>query len=151
MGLTAYKVNFFLFFNLPAAFWCGVRLQSINQVLCITSVKYRWFNKNPFRSLYFAVLSMTGELSTGALVMQAIQATGRNVSMLVVANNCVYLKKAVGTIIFTCNDGQQVISVVNDAVASNEGRSIKLQTIGTNESGEIVAKMEFEWTVKVKN
>ena len=80
MTITASKLNQFLFFKLPSAFICGVRVKTIDATECIVSVKHRWINQNPFQSMYFAVQAMGAELSTGALVMYHIQKSGRKIS-----------------------------------------------------------------------
>ncbi len=151
MGVSTFKINLFLFLKLPAAFWCGVRLISINNHQCTTSVKHRWFNQNPFNSMYFAVQAMAAELSTGALVMQSIKTSEKKISMLVARNTCVFTKKATGRIIFTCNEGQQIEETIQKAINSGEGQTIWLKSIGTNEKGEVVSEMDFEWTLKCKN
>ena len=73
MEFTPLKLNIFLFFKLPSAFWSGVRVKSISKEQCIVTVKHRWFNQNPFKSMYFAVQAMAAELTTGALVMMQIK------------------------------------------------------------------------------
>ena len=73
MEINVSKLNQFLFFKLPSAFLCGVRVKAINEKQCVVSVKHRWINQNPFNSMYFAVQAMAAELSTGALVMYQIQ------------------------------------------------------------------------------
>jgi hypothetical protein len=151
MVISPRQVNFFLFFKLPTAFWSGVRLYFIDQQQCVTTVRHNWFNSNPFKSLYFAVQTMAGELSTGVLVMQAVQESGREISMLVASTHAVFTKKATGRIRFTCNDGKQVYAAVQEAIKSNQGQIILLRTIGTNEKDEVVAEMNFEWTIKTKN
>ena len=72
------KFNTFLFFKLPSAFICGVRVKAINEKHCVVSVKHRWINQNPFNSMYFAVQAMAAELSTGALVIKAIRESKKN-------------------------------------------------------------------------
>ncbi|GAQ49387.1 hypothetical protein FPK15_contig00037-0011 [Flavobacterium psychrophilum] len=73
MEFSASNLNKFLFFKLPAAFWSGVRAKSITQTQCVVTVKHRWANQNPFKSMYFAVQAMAAELTTGAMVMLHIQ------------------------------------------------------------------------------
>lgn len=150
MGTSTFKVNLFLFFKLPAAFWCGVRLKSIDSQKCVTSVKYRWINQNPFNSMYFAVQAMAAELSTGALVMQSIHECGAKLSMLVASNKCVFSKKATGRIEFACHDGAKITVAINEAIKTEVGQTVWLKSIGTNEIGDVVAEMDFEWTLKVK-
>ncbi|WP_309642333.1 DUF4442 domain-containing protein [Flavobacterium sp.] len=149
--MSRFKINLFLFLKLPSAFWCGVRLKSITQGQCVTSVRHRWFNQNPFQSMYFAVQAMAAELSTGALVMRSIQESGKKISMLVANNKGNFTKKATGRITFTCNDGQKVNDAIQQTIATGEGQTVWLKSIGTNEKGEQVSEMDFEWTVKIKN
>ncbi len=144
------KINLFLFFKLPAAFWCGVRAKSISSESCTTQVRHRWINQNPFRSMYFAVQAMAAELSTGALVMYHIRESGQNISMLVANNKATYLKKATGRITFSCDDGKLIASAVQNAIVTGEGQTIWMRSIGTNETQEIVSETHFEWTIKVK-
>jgi hypothetical protein len=150
MRSSTFNINLFLFYKLPAAFWCGVRLKSIDLHNCTTTVKHGWFNQNPFNSLYFAVQAMAAELSTGALVMQSIRNSGHRISMLVASNKCVFTKKATGRIYFICQDGAPIANAIHEVIATGGGRTVWLKSIGTNEKGEVVAEMDFEWTLKVK-
>ena len=150
MGLSAAKLNRFLFFKLPSAFICGVRVKAITMEKCIVTVKHRWINQNPFRSMYFAVQAMAAELTTGALVMLHIQRSGKNIGMLVASNRSVFSKKATGRITFVCKDLNPLESAIEKAIESGEGQSFWLKSIGTNEKGEQVSEMEFEWTIKMK-
>ena len=149
--MSRFQINLFLFFKLPSAFWCGVRLKSITQEQCVTSVRHRWFNQNPFQSMYFAVQAMAAELSTGALVMQNIKESGKKISMLVANNKGNFTKKATGRITFTCQDGLSVTETIQQAIATGEGQTVWLKAIGTNEKGEQVSEMDFEWTLKLKS
>ncbi len=150
MSLTPRKINTFLFFKLPAAYFCGVRLRKINSEICTTTVKHRWINQNPFGSMYFAVQAMAAELTTGALVLSQIKETDKKISMLVATQNGTYTKKAVGRIIFTCNDGKKVKQALEETLLSGEGVTFKMTSTGLDEEGEIVSVMNFEWRVKAK-
>ena len=150
MEFTPFKLNFFTFFKLPSAFWSGIRVKSISSEVCEVTVKHRWFNQNPFNSLYFAVQAMAAEFSTGALVMYQIKESKKNISMLVAQNKSVFTKKATGRITFTCNQGNTIKQTIQKAIDSNEGQTIWLTSIGTNENGEPVSEMQFEWTIKVR-
>ena len=149
--MSRFQINLFLFLKLPSAFWCGVRLKSITQQQCITSVRHRWINQNPFQSMYFAVQAMAAELSTGALVMQNIKQSGKRISMLVANNKGNFTKKATGRITFTCQDGLKVTQAIQQSINTGEGQTVWLKAIGTNEKGEQVSEMDFEWTLKLKS
>jgi transcriptional regulator with AAA-type ATPase domain len=150
MEFTPFKLNFFTFFKLPSAFWSGIRVKSISSEVCEVTVKHRWFNQNPFNSLYFAVQAMAAEFTTGALVMYQIKESKKNISMLVAQNKSVFTKKATGRITFTCNQGNTIKQTIQNAIDSNVGQTIWLTSIGTNENGEPVSEMQFEWTIKVR-
>lgn len=150
MEISPFKLNLFLFFKLPSAFWSGVRVKSISKNQCVATVKYRWFNQNPFKSMYFAVQAMAAELTTGALVMTQIKSSGRNISMLVANNNGNYSKKAVGRITFTCIDGHLIDEAIRKTISTGEGQTIWMKSIGKNENGEQVSEMNFEWSIKLK-
>ena len=150
MQFTPSKLNAFLFFKLPSAFWSGVRVKEISADSCTVSVKYRWINQNPFNSMYFAVQAMAAELSTGALVMYAIKNSGKKISMLVANNKATFTKKARGRITFTCNDGHLITEALERAVATTEGQTFWMTSIGKDEKGDIVSEMQFEWSIRVK-
>ena len=150
MDLTARKINTFIILKLPSAFLCGVRVKTIDNNNCTVTVKHRWINQNPFKSMYFAVQAMAAELSTGALVMKHIQKSEKKISMLVANNKSSFTKKATGTITFTCNEGHLVEQAIQIAIATGEGQTFWVKSIGTNEKGEKVSEMDFEWSIKSK-
>ena len=150
MKLTASKLNKFLFFKLPSAFLCGVRVTAIDEKKCVVSVKHRWINQNPFNSMYFAVQAMAAELATGALVMFQIQKSGKKISMLVANNKGNFTKKATGRITFTCLDGHLIEQAIIETIATGEGQTFWMKSVGVDEKGIQVSEMDFEWSVRAK-
>ena len=150
MNITAGNINKFLFFKLPSAFICGVRAKYIDEGRCMVTVKHHWINQNPFKSIYFGVLMMAAELTTGALVMYQIKKSEKKISMLVANNKGNFSKKATGRITFTCKDGHLIAQAIKEAVATGEGQTFWMKSIGVNEKGEQVCEIDFEWSVKVK-
>src|SRR5437867_13201359 len=110
----------FLLSNLPAAYFSGVRIRDINENTCSVTVPYKWFTRNPFRSTYFACLSMGAEMSTGALCMAHLYKKKPTVSMLVVKLEGEYFKKAVGVTTFICEDGLAIKKTIEQAIQSGE-------------------------------
>lgn len=150
MQFTPSKLNTFMFFKLPSAFWSGVRVKTIESSKCEVTVKHRWFNQNPFNSMYFAVQAMAAEFTTGALVMFQIKKSKANISMLVAQNKAVFTKKATGRITFTCNEGDKIAETIQKAIETKEGQTVWITSRGVNENGEQVSEMQFEWTVRVR-
>jgi len=148
--ITSSKLNTFLFFKLPSAFWCGVRVKSIDNTSCIVTVKHQWINQNPFNSMYFAVQGMAAELSTGALVISKIKESKKNISMLVANNKSNFSKKATGRITFSCKDGHLIEHAIKQTIETGEGQTFWMKSIGTNEKGEQVSEMDFEWSIRIK-
>lgn len=150
MPLKPSAVNTFIFFKLPSAFFCGVRAKTITPTSCTTTVRHRWINQNPFKSMFWAVQGMAAELSTGALVMSYIRESGQPVSMLVTHNKASFKKKAIGRITFTCNDGEAIKKALKLTLESGEGVTCTMHSIGRDAQGDIVSEFDFEWAVRLK-
>ncbi|GGG27101.1 thioesterase [Dokdonia pacifica] len=145
------KFNFYTMVKLPAAWFTGVRLKTIDENSCTVQVKHRWINQNPFKSMFWAVQGMAAELSTGALVISYIQNCDYKISMLVASNSAFFTKKATGRITFTCQDGALIKETIAKAIQTGEGQTCSMKSIGVNKEGIQVSQFNFEWTVKVKS
>lgn len=145
------KFRVFLISKLPSAFFAGVRVINADEKKCTVKVPYKWFSTNPFKSTYFACLSMAAEMSTGVLAMAHIYNRQPAVSMLVSKVEGSFLKKATGITVFTCEDGTAIRQTIEDAIMSNEGKIITARSYGRNREGEIVAEFAITWSFKVKS
>ncbi|WP_340156186.1 DUF4442 domain-containing protein [uncultured Winogradskyella sp.] len=150
MNISPSKLNSFLMFKLPAAYFTGVRTKHIDDTTCVVSVKHRWVNQNPFKSMFWAVQGMAAELTTGALVMNKIKESGKKISMLVASNNASFTKKATGRITFTCKEGNKIDEAIKQTIETGEGQTVWLNANGVNADGVEVSSFNFEWTLKVK-
>ncbi|MBU2940775.1 DUF4442 domain-containing protein [Lacinutrix sp. C3R15] len=151
MKLTPKKINTFNLIKLPSVFFTGIRVKTITDISCTATVKHRWINQNPFKSMFWAVQGMAAELTTGALMMMKIKESGKNISMLVANNNATFTKKATGKITFTCTDGNKIDAAIANAIETGEGQTVWMQSIGTNADGVEVSVFNFEWSIKVKS
>jgi hypothetical protein len=148
---SPFAFRMFLLAKLPAAFFAGLKLISIDPAKAVVSVRYNWFNRNPFGSLYFAVLSMAAEASTGILCIAAVQWEKRKVSMLIIKIEGNFIKKAVGKICFTCGDGLKIRQAMEETMTDGESRAIVCKSVGINETAEIVAEFFCTWSFKVRS
>lgn len=146
-----FKFRLFLLQKLPAAFFSGVRIREVDEHHCAVTIPFKWLTQNPFRSTYFASLSMAAELSTGALAMAHIYQRKPRVSMLVVRVDSQYIKKATGRTTFTCNDGAALRATIEKAVSSGEPQTFTARSTGTNKEGETVAEFFITWSFKASN
>lgn len=144
------KFRLFLFSKLPAAYFSGVRVREINENRCVVTIPFKWLTQNPFRSTYFASLSMAAEMSTGALSLAHLYKRKPPVSMLVVKVEANYFKKAVDTTSFVCEDGALIKQMIEESIATGEARSVRAQSIGKNKAGEVVAEFFITWSFKTK-
>ena len=153
MRLMKHPVKFrmFLFSKLPSAFFAGVRVKEIDEKKCVVTVPYKWFSQNPFRSTYFACLSMAAEMSTGSLSMMYVYKRKPTVSMLVVKVESEYFKKAIGRTTFTCEDGEMIAKAIEESIATGEARIVRARSTGKNKDGGLVAEFYITWSFKVKS
>lgn len=138
-----------MMFKLPLAFLSGIRIKNINSDGCTTTVKLGFLNKNPFRSVYFAVIEMAAELSGGLLLFDAIRDSNINASMLLLSNKNEFFKKAVGRIYFTCEQKKEIFQFIQNMQV---GESVLYETKakGTDESGAVISESVFQWSIKRK-
>ena len=135
--------------KLPLAIITGLKIQEINNSFCKTTVHYKYLNKNPFGSTYFAVQSMAAELSTGALSLIAVEGLRSDVSFILTGMRGEFLKKSNGKIEFVCKEGEKLHEIVKKIREENGQQKEKtVSTIGYDSDGEIVSKFEFTWSFR---
>ena len=147
---TIKKMNKYLFFKIPSAFFAGVRVSKITYTSIEATVKYSWKSKNPFKSIYWAVQGMASELVTGILVMKHIAKSKKNISMLVTHQTADFYKKAKGKITFSCKDNSIIEKAVKETIKTKEGQTFNLTAEGFDEQGDKVSSFVYQWSIKVK-
>lgn len=149
--ISSFKFNLFLLAKLPSAYFSGVRVVSLNDEQCVTSIPYKWFSQNPFKSTYFACQAMAAELATGLPGMMAATKRSPDISMLVVGMKGGFTKKAVSVTTFTCTEVNKIREVVEDCIVSGEGRTIEVEVVGHNENNEEISRFYYTWSFKQKS
>ena len=137
--------------QIPIAWIAGVRLESWEENKVSTRVKYGFLNQNPFKSMFWAVQGMAAEFSSGFMANAKISKSGEDVSMLVLGMQSKYLKKAVGKIVFTCEDGEKIDAAIKEAIETKKGVSLNVTSRGVDEEGDVVSEFEFTWTFKLRD
>jgi len=145
------KFRLFLLRKLPAAFFSGLKVKQVSAEACIVAVPFKWFTQNPFRSTYFACLSMAAEMSTGILAMSAIYNRPQRISMLIVKSEASYHKKAKTITYFSCQDGQKVLDAVEQSIKTKESVSVTCHSEGRDANGVIIATFSFTWSFYMAN
>ena len=48
------------------------------------------------------------------------------------------------------NDGKGIDEAIKKTIATGEGQTLWMKSVGVNEEGVVVSTFNFEWSVKVK-
>ncbi|MFD2512992.1 PaaI family thioesterase [Pontibacter locisalis] len=145
------KFKLFMLSKLPMAYMADLRVTSIEEDRATVTIPYKYLNKNPFNSIYFACLGMAAELSTGVLCMMHVYKSDPAVSMLVVHMEADFTKKAVGKITFICEDGKTIQEAAERTKATEEGVTVVAVSRGIDKNNEQVAEFRFTWSLKAKS
>ena len=130
-------------------FLSGMRIKKLNEDQCVVTVPFKWINKNPFKSTFWAVLGMAGEMSTAALILQYTYNQKPSFSTLPLKCEADFNKKAVGITSFVCNDGKMI--KVKEAMETKKPVVIKASTKGIDERSNLICQFNFTWSVKVRD
>jgi hypothetical protein len=142
------KFRLFLWKNLPAALFSGVAVKSAGPGRTEITIPYRWFTRNPFRSTYFACLSMAAEMSTGILAMSCVYQRRPSISPIVIGVEGKFFKKATGLTLFICEQGDEIRNVVGEAAVSGSPQTIRVLSSGYNEKNELIAEFYITWSFR---
>jgi hypothetical protein len=143
-----WMLKLYMLQNLPAGLFSGMRVESLNDQTCVTTVPYSWRTRNPFKSTYFAVLAMAAELSSGAPAMVAVRGAPESVALIIVGMKAEFIKKASGRTTFTCSDVPKLNAAVEETMRTGEPVTTTVTTEGRNPEGVVVARFEFSWSFK---
>ena len=144
------KMKFFMLQQLPMGFLAGLKVTEINGKGATITVPNKFLNKNPFKSMYFAVQAMAAELSSGILALAEVYAAEKPVSMLVFDMRASFQKKARTRIAFKCNDGEKIKMAIAKSIQTGEGQTVDVTSTGVDTNGDVVAEFVFTWTFKPK-
>ena len=100
---NSFLYRLFLIAKLPIAWISGLKVNKVTTEKAQISIRYKYLNQNPFKSMYFACQAMAAEMSTGLLAMGYIDSHSQEISMLVLDLSSKFNKKAVGKIQFVCD------------------------------------------------
>ena len=100
MKISKQSIRYFTLLKLPLVYFSGIRITNIYAEGVEASVKLKWINKNPFRSMFWAVQGMAAELTSGVLLMREIETQKSSVSMLLIETKASFPKRRRGKFVF---------------------------------------------------
>lgn len=145
-----WKFRLFLLLKLPLAFIVGLKLNTLSDTKTEVILPFKWLNTNPFKSMYFACLTMAAELSTGIVVMDLIDRETTLFSMLVLKVEGEFMKRGIHEIKFSCKDQEIAKTAFIEALKTNMSQTFVLKSIGYNNIGEPICQFAFTWSIKAK-
>ncbi|KAB2813707.1 PaaI family thioesterase [Phaeocystidibacter luteus] len=140
--------RFFTRKMVPAAAHAGVRFIKFDERECQIAMPYRKRNKNPFRSMYFAVQSMAAEMSTALPAMIHMKKHDVSIAWIVIDFTASFPAKATGDVVFTCQQVDEIGKVIEAASQSDEAQTIAVKTVGKMSDGTVVSEFTFHWSFK---
>lgn len=150
LAKTPWKMKLYFFTKLPMALLAGLKVIYSDKDRVSVSVPYKFLNRNPFQSMYFAVMAMAAELPSGILALAAVRGSDFPVSTLVLDMRASFTKKAKTKVVFTCKDGKKIFDAVQHSIDSCEPQTVDIKSVGVDTDGDIVAEFNFTWTFKKK-
>jgi len=137
--------------QLPFAGLSGMQIPVLTEETCKVTVPYKFLNKNPFGSTYWAVLGMAAEMASGALLLMFCRGVTPTVSTFVTGCSAKFIKQAKGVTTFVCNDGNKIKAAVEGAVESKKAMSFSTEVNGYDKNGELLCSFTFDWGVKQRS
>jgi hypothetical protein len=132
--------------NLPMGLISGMYIESLDEGGCRVVLNDRWWIRNPFGSVFWAVMSMAAELSTGALVYA--YASGPKLQFILVQVEAKFLKKAKGKSSYFCPAGQDVLRCIENLVNTDDSSIVSLPVVAQDRDGQILAEFIFFWRLR---
>ena len=143
---TPWKLRLWMLTKLPMGLLSGMYIKSLDEDRCEVVLKERWWLTNPFGSVFWAVMGMAAELSTGALVFA--HAKGRNVKFILVGVEGEFFKKVKGKSYYFCETGSDVLRSIEQIVNPNDTSVVILPVTARDEAGQLLAEFRFRWQLK---
>lgn len=144
-------MRLFMLMQLPMGLIAGLRIRELNEQKTVVSVPFKYVNKNPFRSIYFAVQSMAAEMSTATACLLAVEGHKPSVAFIIVDLKATFSKKATGRVFFTCEDNAKAFAAVDSCMETSQATQATFKTVGKMADGTIVSEFEFTWSFKQRN
>ena len=136
---------------LPMAGIAGLKITELDDLQCKVTVPYKYLNKNPFNTTYWAVLGMAAEMASGALVQMYTHKSEPSVSMFVTGCDGKFVKRAIGVTTFICNDGQLIADTIQKSIDTKQPQTIQSNVKGYDKDNILLVDFNFEWSIKARS
>ncbi len=148
---TAY-LRAYTFLRIPVIAFLRPVVVEMSDRRCEIRIPLNRRTRNHLNTMYFGVLCAGADCAGGLIAFRQIQKRGNKVAFLFKDFHADFLKRAEGDVVFTCEQGEQLIDLVQRAEASDERVEATVHVTATVPSklgDEPVAK--FQLTISLKS
>ena len=143
---TPWKLRIWMMKRLPMGLISGMVIESLNENGCKVMLKDRFWIRNPFGSVFWAVMAMAAEMSTGVLVYAYV--SGTNTKYILIGVQGDFLKKLRGKSYYFCPSGQDVLRNLKSLENPGDTCTVLLPVTAYDQAGHIVAEFKFSWQLR---
>lgn len=143
---TPWKLRFWMMRHLPMGWLTGMYIRTLTPGHCEVVVPDRWWTRNPFGSLFWAVMGMAAELSTGMLLYAWSQ--DAEVRFILTGVEARFFKKAKGKSYYFCDAGTLIPPVIEVVLQNDESGEVLLPVTARDAKGQHLADFIFRWQLK---
>jgi acyl-coenzyme A thioesterase PaaI-like protein len=101
--------------KVPLILYCLPTVQRLDDTGCDLRIPLSWRTRNHYKSMYFGVLAIGADCTAGLIAMHLTK-QAKGVGLLFKDFHADFHKRAMGDVVFTCNDGVKVRDMVKRAV-----------------------------------
>jgi hypothetical protein len=146
--LKPWTFRMYLLSKLPLAACAGLKLRRLEADGCTVSLPGGWRTQNPFRSTYFAAQFMAAEMATGAPAAVLVEGAPASVSMILRDVRATFMKKIVGTSLYTFANVAGLREAVEQAAGQPDETRFTAAVLGTMLDGTPASEFEVTWSFK---
>jgi hypothetical protein len=138
----------FLIWKLPLAWMAGLKIGYLDGEGCEIRMQHRFWNSNPFGSMYFAAIAMGAEMSTGLPAYVYLRQQGLNVSLLLAGMEAAFHKKVVGRVHFRFDGMPELLANLETLSQSGDTCTAQLVSHCFSDQKQLLAEFRFTWTFR---
>ena len=149
---TTWQMLLFGFMKIPLIFFCRPKVVSISETRIEVRIKLNRRTKNHLNSMYFGVLSVGADITSGFLAMKLIRKSQSKISLIFKDFHADFLKRAEGDVHFICEDGLAIQNLIEETKQSGkrENLPVHITAVVPKISNEAVAKFILTLSLKKK-
>ena len=148
LGLNAWSL-----LKIPMIAFIGPSIKQLDDETCVVNVPLNFRTRNHLGSMYFAAIAAGADLAGGALAMQFIFQSGKNISLIFKDFQAQFLKRPEDDVLFTCTQGAEIKQLVDEAIRTKERVEFPMKitaTVPSKFGDEPVGKFILTLSLKEK-